>query len=178
MAAVRAASTTVSSYLHAPACAWAQPATPRRLLWRRRQQRRRQASAQVCAPAAAGKPISCCCPTHVHLWFVVPRLQTQAQQQVEGQAATARAAGAAPARTAREAALAYYDSYNSKQMGAVLELIAEDCVYEDLIYQDPFVGRAAIAAYFRKIEALVPPDIKFCVEDITEGDPRRCGVRW
>ncbi|EFN53111.1 hypothetical protein CHLNCDRAFT_9491, partial [Chlorella variabilis] len=81
-------------------------------------------------------------------------------------------------RTAREAALAYYDSYNSKQMGAVLELIAEDCVYEDLIYQDPFVGRAAIAAYFRKIEALVPPDIKFCVEDITEGDPRRCGVRW
>jgi hypothetical protein len=26
---------------------------------------------------------------------------------------------------------------------SVLELIAEDCVYEDLIYQDPFVGRCA-----------------------------------
>ena len=23
-----------------------------------------------------------------------------------------------------------------------------------------------------------PRDIQFCVEDITEGDPRRCGVRW
>lgn len=60
----------------------------------------------------------------------------------------------------------------------MLDLIAEDCVYEDLIYQDPFVGRAAIAAYFRRIERLVPPDIRFCVEDITDGDPRRCGVRW
>jgi hypothetical protein len=40
------------------------------------------------------------------------------------------------------------------------------------------VGRAQIAAYFKKIEKLVPKDIKFCVEDITDGDPRRCGVRW
>ena len=40
------------------------------------------------------------------------------------------------------------------------------------------MGRAQIAAYFKKIETLVPADIKFCVEDITEGDPRRCGVRW
>ena len=44
--------------------------------------------------------------------------------------------------------------------------------------QDPFVGRQQIAAYFAKIETLVPKDIKFCVEDITDGDPRRCGVRW
>ncbi len=47
----------------------------------------------------------------------------------------------------------------------------------DLIYQDAFVGRAAIAQYFQKIERLVPPDIKFVVEDITEGG-RKAGVRW
>lgn len=84
----------------------------------------------------------------------------------------------AATRTAREAALAYYDSYNRKDIAGVLDLIAEDCVYEDLIYQEPFRGREAIAAYFDKIERLVPSDIKFVVEDITDGDPRRVGVRW
>jgi ketosteroid isomerase-like protein len=83
-----------------------------------------------------------------------------------------------PVRTATEAAMAYYTNYNNKNIPAVLELIAENCVYEDLIYQDPFVGRANIAKYFEKIEQLVPKDIKFVVEDITEGDPKKVGVRW
>lgn len=25
---------------------------------------------------------------------------------------------------------------------------------------------------------MVPQDVRFCVEDITDGDPRRVGVRW
>jgi len=81
-------------------------------------------------------------------------------------------------RTATEAAMAYYTNYNNKNIPAVLDLIAEDCVYEDLIYQDPFQGRGEIAKYFEKIEQLVPKDIKFVVEDITEGDPKKVGVRW
>ena len=47
----------------------------------------------------------------------------------------------------------------------------------DLVYQDAFVGRAEIAQYFKKVGRLVPPDIKFVVEDITEGG-RKAGVRW
>lgn len=82
------------------------------------------------------------------------------------------------ARTAKDVAMAYYTNYNNKNIPAVLELMAEDCVYEDLIYQEPFRGRTEIAAYFDKIERLVPKDIKFVVEDITEGDPRKVGVRW
>jgi ketosteroid isomerase-like protein len=125
--------------------------------------------------------------------------------------------------SAAEAALKYYDNYNNKRFDKVVELIAEDCVYEgrwggclvsaahagagrqaawrgiwadgtgasacwlphltsppssaDLIYQEPFRGRAAIAAYLQKVEKIVPPDIKFVVEDITEGG-RTAGVRW
>lgn len=56
--------------------------------------------------------------------------------------------------------------------------MAEDCIYEDLVYQEAFVGRAAIADYFAKIQKLVPPDIKFCVEDVTEGSSNKVGVRW
>ena len=81
-------------------------------------------------------------------------------------------------RTAKEVALAYYENYNSKRIDGILELLAEDCVYEDLVYQEPFVGRDAIAAYLRKVEAMVPSDVRFVVEDITDGDPRRVGVRW
>ena len=44
--------------------------------------------------------------------------------------------------------------------------------------QEPFVGRPAIAAYLAKVQSIVPADVRFCVEDITDGDPRRCGVRW
>ena len=44
--------------------------------------------------------------------------------------------------------------------------------------QDAFVGREAVATYFDKIATLVPADIKFVVEDITDGDPRKVGVRW
>ena len=83
-----------------------------------------------------------------------------------------------PYPTAKEVALKYYDSYNNKRIDQVLRLIAEDCVYEDLIYQEPFRGREAIAGYFEKIERLVPKDIKFVVEDITGGDDGKCGVRW
>lgn len=89
-----------------------------------------------------------------------------------------RAISQKEARTARDVALAYYENYNNKDIDGVLQLIAEDVVYEDLIYQEPFRGRDAVKAYFDKIERLVPKDIKFVVEDITDGDPKRVGVRW
>ena len=82
-------------------------------------------------------------------------------------------------RTAREVALKYYELYNRREIQAISsELIAPDCVYEDLIYQDAFRGRAAVTQYFEKIERLIPDDVLFVVEDITDGDPRRVGVRW
>ena len=84
----------------------------------------------------------------------------------------------APPLTATEVALKYYASYNDKNMAAVLDLIADNCVYQDLVYQEPFVGRAAVAKYFEEIERMVPADIKFVVEDITNGDDRKVGVRW
>jgi hypothetical protein len=83
-----------------------------------------------------------------------------------------------PPMTAKQVALAYYERYNAKRIDDILELLAEDAVYEDLVYQEPFRGRAAISAYLRKVEAIVPPDVRFVVEDITDGDPLRCGVRW
>jgi cyclopropane fatty-acyl-phospholipid synthase-like methyltransferase len=47
-----------------------------------------------------------------------------------------------------------------------------------MIYLEPFCGHEAIRAYFEKVRSIVPPDLKFAVEDITEGDARAAGVKW
>lgn len=107
---------------------------------------------------------------------MMPQAESK-QQQLANTASSGRGGSGAP-MTASEVARAYYSAWNDKRMDDVLSLMAPDVVYEDLIYEDPFVGREALAAYFKKIGQLVPQDIKFCVEDITEGDSRRCGVRW
>lgn len=104
--------------------------------------------------------------------------RTQSRSVVRASAPASGEKSTQAARTAKDVAMAYYTNYNNKNIPAVLELMAENCVYEDLIYQEPFRGRTEIAAYFDKIERLVPKDIKFVVEDITEGDPRKVGVRW
>lgn len=83
-----------------------------------------------------------------------------------------------PTTTATDVALAYYTNYNNKNIDAVLDLIDDHCEYQDLIYNKPFQGKKEIASYFKKIEQLVPQDIKFVVEDITIGDPYKVGVRW
>ena len=41
-----------------------------------------------------------------------------------------------------------------------------------------FRGTKEIRAYFDKVVSIVPPDLKFVVEDITDGDPRKVGVKW
>ena len=86
---------------------------------------------------------------------------------------TTRATG-----SARDVVTTYYEAYNEKDIDRVLSLFSEDIIYEDLIYQEPFRGKGEVAEYFEKIGQLVPKDIKFVVDDITEGSGDRCGVMW
>ena len=48
----------------------------------------------------------------------------------------------------------------------------------DMIYLEPFKGVKEVKKYFDKVTSIVPGDLKFCVEDITDGDPRKVGVKW
>jgi ketosteroid isomerase-like protein len=69
--------------------------------------------------------------------------------------------------------------YNSGDVEAVMALMAEDVAYHDLaLYQEPFRGKEAVRAYFEKVTATVPGDLKFTLEHITSGDPNAAGVRW
>jgi ketosteroid isomerase-like protein len=80
--------------------------------------------------------------------------------------------------TASDIVTQYYSAYNNKDIDQVLSLFSEDIVYEDLIYQNPFEGKASVTQYFKKIGDVVPKDIQFVVDDITEGDESKCGVMW
>jgi hypothetical protein len=48
----------------------------------------------------------------------------------------------------------------------------------DMIYLEPFKGHKEIREYFDKVVSIVPSDLKFTVEDITDGDPQKVGVKW
>ena len=48
----------------------------------------------------------------------------------------------------------------------------------DMIYLEPFKGATEIRKYFDKVTSIVPGDLQFFVEDITDGDPRKVGVKW
>jgi ketosteroid isomerase-like protein len=96
--------------------------------------------------------------------------QATAEQQQQQQETTA---------TAKQVALNYYTNYNARNMPAVASLIADDCIYEDLVYAAPFQGKTSITGYLKKVEEWIPDDIIFVVEDITgDGSVDACGVTW
>lgn len=79
---------------------------------------------------------------------------------------------------AAEVVAEFYKRYNSGDVEGVMELMADRVSYHDLaLYQEPFVGRAAVRAYFEKVTSIVPPDLKFTFE-ASAGDDRAVGIRW
>lgn len=56
-------------------------------------------------------------------------------------AAVASPANTEPKYTAEEVVRRFYGGINSGDLSSVEDLISDDCVYEDLIFPAPFVGR-------------------------------------
>lgn len=60
---------------------------------------------------------------------------------------------------------------------AALPYFDDDVVYEDLIYGEPFEGKAAVADFLRKTRAAAPKGLKFVLDDISDG-AEACGFTW
>lgn len=73
--------------------------------------------------------------------------------------------------------MSFYDEINRRNLPAVQGLIAENCVYEDLIFPRAFVGRKDIMAFFEKFSEL-SPDLQFVIDDISSEDTSAVGVKW
>ncbi|CAB4267440.1 unnamed protein product [Prunus armeniaca] len=60
----------------------------------------------------------------------------------------------------------FYGGINVQDLASVEELIAEKCVYEDLVFPRPFVGRKDILQFFKKFNDSVGKDLQFVIDDI------------
>ncbi|KAL4184072.1 hypothetical protein AMTRI_Chr11g158220 [Amborella trichopoda] len=72
----------------------------------------------------------------------------------------------------------FYSGINRHNLGYVSELIAENCVYEDLVFSEPFVGRKAILEFFKKFTDSITTDLQFVIDDISDEDSSAVGVKW
>ncbi|KAL9227173.1 hypothetical protein vseg_002897 [Gypsophila vaccaria] len=72
----------------------------------------------------------------------------------------------------------FYAGINGGDIGAVENLIAENCVYEDLIFPRPFVGRKTIIEFFGKFIDVTSNDLQFVIDAISEEDSSAVGVTW
>ncbi|KAJ8760487.1 hypothetical protein K2173_015154 [Erythroxylum novogranatense] len=72
----------------------------------------------------------------------------------------------------------FYEGINGRNLEAVENLIADNCVYEDLIFPRPFVGRQAILEFFEKFIDSISSDLQFVIDDISTEDCSAVGVTW
>ncbi|PIA44222.1 hypothetical protein AQUCO_01700078v1 [Aquilegia coerulea] len=72
----------------------------------------------------------------------------------------------------------FYGGINKHDLGSVEDLIAENCVYEDLVFPQPFVGRKAILEFFKKFTDSISKDLQFVIDDISNEDSLAVGVTW
>ncbi|KAI3960409.1 hypothetical protein MKW98_017133 [Papaver atlanticum] len=72
----------------------------------------------------------------------------------------------------------FYDGINRHDLASVEGHIAENCVYEDLVFPQPFVGRKAILDFFKKFTDSISKDLQFVIDDISNEDSLAVGVTW
>ncbi|KAK0576777.1 hypothetical protein LWI29_023077 [Acer saccharum] len=72
----------------------------------------------------------------------------------------------------------FYEGINRRDLASVEDLIAEKCVYEDLIFPGPFVGRQEILNFFNKFIDSISVDLQFVIDDISTEDSSAVGVTW
>lgn len=72
----------------------------------------------------------------------------------------------------------FYDAWNRKDVDTAMSVIAEDCVYEDVVFQDPFIGKQAIRAYFEDIVKYLDKDVQFKIDDLSQDSSGKVGLMW
>ncbi len=71
-----------------------------------------------------------------------------------------------------------YEAINRRDIPAAMELIDDDCIYEDLNFPQPFLGKDAVRKLFEESCQGVPDDLQFVIDDLTQGEQNALGVLW
>uniref|UniRef100_A0A2P2JNG4 Uncharacterized protein LOC105133813 isoform X1 n=1 Tax=Rhizophora mucronata TaxID=61149 RepID=A0A2P2JNG4_RHIMU len=89
-----------------------------------------------------------------------------------------READADEVQSAPDIVRSFYEAINARDLASVENLISDDCVYEDLIFPRPFVGRKAVLEFFKKFIDSISTDLQFAIDDISDHDSAVVGVTW
>ncbi len=80
--------------------------------------------------------------------------------------------------TAKQVIESIYEAINRRDIPAAMEFIDDDCVYQDLNFPQPFIGKKAVKKLFEESVKGIPDDLKFVIDDITTEDPLAVGILW
>ena len=58
-----------------------------------------------------------------------------------------------------------------------LEYFHDDVVYEDLIYEKPFVGKEEVRTFLQSSRENAPEGLRFVLDDVSDGEDA-CGFTW
>ncbi|XP_025984902.2 uncharacterized protein [Glycine max] len=72
----------------------------------------------------------------------------------------------------------FYGGINAHDVDSVEYLMAENCVYEDLVFPRPFVGRKEILEFFKKFTNSTSKGLQFVIDDLSTEDSSSVGVIW
>ncbi|GJN06134.1 hypothetical protein PR202_ga23829 [Eleusine coracana subsp. coracana] len=107
-----------------------------------------------------------------------PRCFRSSSSRTRTALVAAAAATSREGKTAADVVREFYDGVNRRDLAAVAPLIAEECVYEDLVFPQPFVGREQIIGFFGEFMGTISPDLQFVIDDISGEDSAAVGVTW
>lgn len=91
---------------------------------------------------------------------------------------TAVASSALELQSASNVVRKFYDGINRRDLASVDDLISLNCIYEDLVFPRPFIGRKAILEFFKQFMDSISTDLQFAIDDISEEDACAVGVTW
>ncbi len=72
----------------------------------------------------------------------------------------------------------FYNAWNRRDFDAALDTLAEDCVYEDVVFLDPFVGKKSLRTYFEDIVKYLDEEVQFKIDDMSEDPSGKVGLLW
>ncbi|KAK8542818.1 hypothetical protein V6N13_136635 [Hibiscus sabdariffa] len=106
------------------------------------------------------------------------KVSSSSSPSSENQAAVFDVASEPHVQDAAEVVRRFYAGINGRDLASVEPLIAEKCVYEDLIFPRPFVGRKEILEFFKSFMDSISKDLQFAIDDISAEDSSAVGVTW
>ena len=72
---------------------------------------------------------------------------------------------------------AIYAAINQRDIPGAVELIDQQCRYEDLNFSATFIGKSAVEGLFTESCESVPIDLQFVIDDLA-GDELAVGITW